>query len=85
MIIILLIYSQLINCKCLYLFQVAKVCPKDKDAQKKFSECKKLVHQQAFAQAIAIDDNKASLVDSLDLESMSKLNFVSIFKVNFLL
>ncbi|XP_066911519.1 serine/threonine-protein phosphatase 5-like [Clytia hemisphaerica] len=50
---------------------VAKVCPKDKDAQKKFTECKKLVHQQAFAQAIAVDDNKVSLVESLDLESMT--------------
>ena len=49
------------------------MCPKDKDAQRKFSECKKLVHQQAFAQAIAVDDNKVSLVESLDLDSMSRL------------
>jgi len=50
---------------------VAKVCPKDKDAQKKFTECKKLVHQQAFAKAIEVDDTKVSIIDSLDLESMS--------------
>lgn len=50
---------------------VVKVCPKDKDARKKFTECKKLVHQQAFAKAIAVEDNKVSLVESLDLESMT--------------
>ena len=54
--------------------QVAKVCPKDKDAQKKFTECKKLVHQQAFAKAIEVDDTKVSIVESLDLESMCMLN-----------
>lgn len=50
---------------------MVKVCPKDKDAQKKFTECKKIVHQQAFAKAIAVDDKK-SIVETLDLEAMGK-------------
>ena len=48
-----------------------KVCPNDKAARMKYSECKKIVHQQAFAKAIAVDD-KRSVVESLDLESMGK-------------
>jgi len=48
---------------------VAKVCPNDKDARSKYNECKKIVHQQAFAKAISCGDKK-SIVESLDLESM---------------
>lgn len=48
---------------------VLKARPNDKDAKLKFTECKKIVHQQAFAKAIAVDDNK-SIVESLDLDSI---------------
>lgn len=48
---------------------VLKARPNDKDAKLKFTECKKIVHQQAFAKAIAVEDSK-SVVESLDLESI---------------
>jgi len=50
---------------------VIKACPKDKDAQLKYNECKKIVHQQAFAKAIAVEDNHVSVVDSLNLDQMT--------------
>lgn len=49
--------------------QVAKACPNDKAARLKYNECKKIVHQQAFAKAIAVDDKK-SVVETLDIDSM---------------
>ncbi|KAH3851149.1 serine/threonine-protein phosphatase 5-like [Dreissena polymorpha] len=49
---------------------VVKVCPGDKDAQKKYSECGKIVKMNAFARAIAVDDNK-SIADSLEIASMT--------------
>lgn len=49
---------------------VLKARPNDKDAKLKFTECKKIVHQRAFAKAIACDDNK-SVVETLDLSSIS--------------
>ncbi|XP_065655533.1 serine/threonine-protein phosphatase 5 isoform X2 [Hydra vulgaris] len=49
---------------------VAKACPNDKDARLKYNECKKIVHQHAFAKAIKIDDQK-SIIESLDIESMA--------------
>ena len=48
-----------------------KFRPKDKDANLKFTECKKIVQRQAFEKAIAVDDSK-SVADSLDLDSMGK-------------
>lgn len=48
---------------------VLKARPNDKDAKMKFTECKKIVHQRAFAKAIAVEDSK-SVVESLDLESI---------------
>ena len=51
--------------------KVKKFRPKDKDANLKFTECKKIVQRQAFEKAIAVDDSK-SVADSLDLDSMGK-------------
>lgn len=51
--------------------KVKKFRPKDKDANLKFTECKKIVQRQAFEKAIAADDSK-SVADSLDLDSMGK-------------
>lgn len=45
--------------------------PQDKDAQLKYQECSKVVKQKAFERAIAGDEHKRSVVDSLDIESMS--------------
>ena len=54
-----------------YIFQVTKVRPNDKDAKAKYTECNKIVTMNAFARAIAVDDNK-SIADSLDFNTMGK-------------
>uniref|UniRef100_A0A5F8APL5 Serine/threonine-protein phosphatase n=2 Tax=Macaca TaxID=9539 RepID=A0A5F8APL5_MACMU len=54
----------------LYLL-VVKVKPHDKDAKMKYQECNKIVKQKAFERAIAGDEHKRSVVDSLDIESMT--------------
>ncbi|KAK2502407.1 hypothetical protein MC885_010717, partial [Smutsia gigantea] len=51
---------------------VVKVKPHDKDAKMKYQECNKIVKQKAFERAIAGDEHKRSVVDSLDIESMSE-------------
>lgn len=38
----------------------------------KYQECNKIVKQKAFERAIAGDEHKRSVVDSLDIESMSE-------------
>ena len=53
-------------------YQVVKVKPHDKDAKMKYQECNKIVKQKAFERAIAGDEHKRSVVDSLDIESMSE-------------
>ncbi|MGH0114948.1 UNVERIFIED_CONTAM: hypothetical protein FKN15_065872 [Acipenser sinensis] len=50
---------------------VVKVRPNDKDAKLKYQECSKIVKQKAFERAIASDELKRSVVDSLDIESMT--------------
>nr|XP_015196437.1 PREDICTED: serine/threonine-protein phosphatase 5-like [Lepisosteus oculatus] len=50
--------------------QVVKVRPSDKDAKVKYQECSKIVKQKAFERAIASDEHKRSVVDSLDIENM---------------
>ncbi|MBN3319132.1 PPP5 phosphatase, partial [Atractosteus spatula] len=49
---------------------VVKVRPSDKDAKVKYQECSKIVKQKAFERAIASDEHKRSVVDSLDIENM---------------
>ena len=51
---------------------VKKARPKDPDAIVKYNECSKIVRQQAFARAIAVEAEK-SVADSIDIESMGKL------------
>ncbi|NWX94441.1 PPP5 phosphatase, partial [Nothoprocta pentlandii] len=51
---------------------VAKVRPHDRDARLKLQECSRIVKQKAFERAIASDPRKRSVVDSLDIESMSE-------------
>ena len=41
--------------------RVYKVRPNDADAKKKFTECKKITTQMAFAKAIAVEENKGNL------------------------
>nr|CAG4646148.1 EOG090X03S1 [Macrothrix elegans] len=50
---------------------VFKARPNDKDAKLKFNECSKIVRQQAFERAIAVDTIKKSVSESISLDSMS--------------
>ncbi|KAG7217598.1 hypothetical protein INR49_021284, partial [Caranx melampygus] len=50
---------------------VVRVRPNDKDARMKYQECNKIVKQKAFERAIASDEIKKSVVDSLDIENMT--------------
>lgn len=59
-------------CSWLCYNQVVRVRPNDKDAKLKYQECNKIVKQKAFERAIASDELKRSVVDSLDIENMSK-------------
>lgn len=42
----------------------------------KYQECNKIVKQKAFERAIASDETKKSVVDSLDIENMSMFAFL---------
>ncbi|XP_014208354.1 serine/threonine-protein phosphatase 5 [Copidosoma floridanum] len=50
---------------------VTKIRPNDKDAKLKFTECQKIVKKLAFEKAIAVDENKKSVADSIDLSAMT--------------
>ncbi|XP_058281729.1 uncharacterized protein LOC116478311, partial [Hylobates moloch] len=50
---------------------VVKVKPHNKDTRMKYHECNKIVKQKAFERAIAGDEHKRSVVDSLDIQSMT--------------
>jgi len=58
------------------LLQVAKAHPNDKDARAKFTECNKIVKRIAFEKAISIDEAKKSVVDQINLDSMSKMQSI---------
>lgn len=45
--------------------------PNDKDAKVKFVECSKIVKRKAFENAIAVEETKKSVADSLNLETMT--------------
>ncbi|XP_065051782.1 serine/threonine-protein phosphatase 5-like [Rhopilema esculentum] len=49
---------------------VAKVRPNDKDAQKKYTQCKKVVQEQAFARAIAVESKTKSICETLNIDAM---------------
>lgn len=55
----------------LLVLQVAKAHPNDRDARMKFTECNKIVKRIAFEKAISVADTKKSVVDQINLESMS--------------
>lgn len=55
-----------------FIVQVARVRPQDKDAKVKLAECQKVVQMLLFQKAIAVDDDKRSVADSINLDSMSK-------------
>ena len=47
-----------------------KARPKDQDAVNKYNQCNKIVHQQAFAKAIAVESSKKSVAESINLDTM---------------
>lgn len=49
---------------------VTKARPSDKDAKAKYLECSKIVKKIAFEKAIAVDEVKKSVAESIHLESM---------------
>ncbi len=53
--------------------QVTKVKPNDKDAKAKYTECNKIVKRIAFEKAIAVEDNKKSILESVNVDSMSTI------------
>lgn len=53
---------------------VTKARPNDKDAKAKFTECNKIVKKMAFEKAIAVEDNKRSIAESINLDVMCKYN-----------
>ena len=57
------------------IFQVCKVCPNDRDARAKYTQCKKIVQEQAFARAIAVESKTKSVCDDLHLEAMGEAIF----------
>nr|BAN20786.1 protein phosphatase-5 [Riptortus pedestris] len=50
---------------------VHKACPNDKDARLKYNECNKLVKKLAFEKAIAVNEVKKSVVDSINFDSIT--------------
>jgi len=50
---------------------VFKARPNDKDAKLKYNECNKIVRQQAFEKAIAVDTIKKCISESINVETMS--------------
>ena len=51
---------------------VVKFKPSDKDAQKKFTECNRIVKRIAFEKAISVDDggSKKSIADSINIDTI---------------
>ena len=61
---------------------MAKAHPNDRDARLKFTECNKIVKRIAFEKAISVADTKKSVVDQINLESMSMVLYVHYFLRN---
>jgi hypothetical protein len=51
---------------------VKKAKPRDPDAIAKFNACNKIVTQQAFERAIAVESSKKNIAESIDLSTMGK-------------
>ncbi|CAL4073874.1 unnamed protein product, partial [Meganyctiphanes norvegica] len=49
---------------------VTKTRPNDRDAKMKYNECQKVVKMMLFQKAIAVDDDKKSIAESINLEAM---------------
>lgn len=52
---------------------VKRARPRDRDAIAKYTECNKIVKQQAFARAIAVEISEKSVAETIDLESIGWL------------
>ena len=65
----------------LFYLQVTKTRPNDRDAKMKYNECQKVVKMMLFQKAIAVDDDKKSVSESINLEAMGMETYV-IFQHN---
>ena len=52
---------------------VKKAKPRDPDAIAKYSACNKIVTQQAFERAIAVESMKKDIAETIDLSTMGGL------------
>ena len=52
---------------------VKKAKPRDPDAIAKYNACNKIVTQQAFERAIAVESSKKNIAETIDLSTMGKL------------
>ncbi|KAL3288567.1 hypothetical protein HHI36_003006 [Cryptolaemus montrouzieri] len=50
---------------------VTKIRPNDKDAKLKFVECNKIVRKLAFEKAIAVEDKRKNIAETINLEAMT--------------
>ena len=57
----------------LVVLQVRKVRPNDRDAKMKYTECQKIVKIMLFQKAIAVDDEKKAISETIDLTNMGIL------------
>lgn len=64
------------------LLQVAKIRPRDPDAQKKLKECEKAVQKLRFEEAIAQEEqDHPSVAETIDLSSMGEQHVVTHFRI----
>ena len=70
-------YLMMVFMSDVLMFQVAKARPSDKDAQAKYNECNKIVKRLAFEKAIAVEDTKKSVADSINLDKMSEFSMLA--------
>ena len=58
---------------------VKRAKPRDPDALSKYNACNKIVTQQAFERAIAVESSKKNIAESIDLSTMGKSLVIIIF------
>ena len=61
---------------------VKRARPRDKDALMKYTECNKIVRQQAFEKAIAVDSMRKKPSETVDLESMGENGTLMLYSLH---
>ena len=60
---------------------VKKAKPRDPDALSKFNACNKIVTQQAFERAIAVESSKKNIAETIDPSTMGKSLLINVSNV----